>query len=262
MKKKPAVLILDLETQRSVVEAWDLWPKYIPIDSVIVDKRILCFAAKWAGQKKVMFHAAWEDDDVESYDAMVRAAWDLLSEADVVVTWNGDRFDLHYFNAAFARLELGPPAPFRSLDLIKTVKKHFKHGELSSKLDWYSWQYLGDRKTNHGGTDLWRDIRYGSPDEKAKAQRTMTKYNKKDVTLTEQLFDRFRPWTGVNFAIFAPELDGAGRLKCCTHCLSENIQSRGLAPALTYAHERFWCKDCKGWSKGRKMVYSTELRPV
>lgn len=258
----PRILVLDIETQRGVVETWDLFPNYIPIDSVIVPKRILCFAAKWAGQKKVMFHAAWEDDDVDAYCAMVAAAHDLLSEADVVVTWNGDRFDLHHFNAAFERLELGPPAPYRSLDLIKTVKKHFKHGELSSKLDWYAWQYLGERKTNHGGTDLWRDIRYGTEAEKLRAQRIMTKYNKQDVVLTEKLFDRFRPWTGVNFAIFEPDLDENGRLKKCSHCLSENIESRGWAPALTYAHQRFFCRDCKGWSKGRKMVYSTELRPV
>jgi hypothetical protein len=209
-----------------------------------------------------MFHAAWEDDDVDSYNAMVRAAWDLLTEADVVVSWNGDRFDVHHFNAAFGRLELGPPAPYRSLDLIKVVKKHFKHGEMSQKLDWFSWQWLGDRKTRHGEYDLWEYIRYGTPEQRAKAQRKMRIYNCQDVKLTDQLFDRLRPWTGVNFALYDPSLDDTGRLERCTKCGSEKIHSRGKFHTTAYSYERFYCTECKGWSRGRKFVFTTELRPA
>lgn len=257
----PVIVTLDIESQRAVTETWDLWPKYIPIDNVIVPKRILCFAAKIYGKDKVHFHAAWNDHDAEAYDKMIRAAWDLLNRADIVVGWNSTRYDIQHFQAAFGRLELGPPSPFRSLDLMQVAKKNFSSGEMSNKLDWFSREWLGDRKLNHSATDIWRDIRYGNRDERRAAQKVMREYNRKDVLLTERLFERFKPWTGINYALYSPELDESGRLQRCTKCASGNLQSRGRFHTNTYSYERFYCNDCGGWNKGRRMVYTTELRP-
>lgn len=253
------MITLDIETQRSVVETWDLWPRYIPIDSVIVDKRILCFAAKWHDKEKVHFHAAWDDNDEDAHAKMIHAAWDLLDEADIVIGWNSTRFDIQHLNAAFGRLGLGPPSPFRSLDLMQVAKKNFKAGEMSLKLDWFSKMWLGDRKVNHGATDLWRDIRYGNREERRAAQKTMREYNKHDVRLTEQLFDKFKPWTGVNFALY--EDDGDGRARC-TNCASESLHKRGFFYTTCFAYQRYRCNDCGSWVKGARRVYSTELRPA
>lgn len=172
-----AILVIDIETQRSVVETFDLWPKYIPIDRVVKPGRVLCFAAKWTDDDDTMFHAAWDDDNVEAYDLMVKEAWTLLDQADIVVGYNSTRFDLQHLQAAFGRLELGPPSPYRSLDLFQVAKKNFKAGELSLKLDWFSKMWLGDRKTSHSGRDLWHDIRYGTAAEKSNAQKIMQEYN-------------------------------------------------------------------------------------
>lgn len=256
------ILTLDIETQRAIAEMWDPYPHYTPMDRMLVPPRVLCFAAKFYDKKKTHFHAAWDDHDADSYEAMVREAWILLNDADVVIGWNSDRFDIQYLNAAFIRTGLGPPAPFRSLDLIKVVRKHFAKGEPYKKLDWYSKELLGDRKVKHSATDLWEDIRWGTDEEKLAAQKLMKKYNIHDVTLTEQLFEKFRPWTGVNFTIFDPEFDAEGRLAGCTKCGSEKLHSRGRFYTTAYAYERFYCTACRGWNRGRKMIYSTELRPV
>ncbi|MBB3752501.1 hypothetical protein FHT44_005013 [Mycolicibacterium sp. BK634] len=253
-------MTIDIETQRAITETWDLWPKYIPIDNVIIPKRILCFAAKWHDDDEVQFYSAWDDNDQESYDAMIRAAWELLDQAQVVVGWNSTRFDIQHFNAAFGRLELGPPSPFRSLDLMKVAKKNFAAGELSLKLDWFSRMWLGDRKTDHGGRDLWRDIRYGKPAEKLEAQRIMEEYNRHDVELTEQLLDRFKPWTGVNWALF--DSDGDDGTPRCTTCSSTKIQKRGYFYTTCMTYQRYRCNDCGSWSRGASRVYTTELRPV
>lgn len=254
----PRILVFDIETQRAVLETWDLWPKYIPIDNVLVPTRVLCFAAKFVGESKIKFHAAWDDDDTEAFDKMIRKAWDLLDQADIVVGWNSDRFDVQYFNAAFGRLGMGPPSPYRSLDLIKVVKKSFAKGELSMKLDWYSRQWLGDQKTHHEGLDLWREIRYGDDAQKRAAQRVMKKYNIHDVELTEQLFEKFKPWTGINYALYE-DREGAA---ICTKCSSENIHRRGHFFTTAFKYQRYRCNDCGSWSRGKRMVYSTELRPV
>lgn len=253
------VLTLDIETQRGVVEVFDLWPKYIPIDRIHTPTRMLCFAAKFRDENEVQFFSAWDDKDENAYRDMIQAGWDLLDEADVVITWNGDRFDLQWFQGEFCRLGMGPPSPYRSLDLFKVARSKFGRSLMSLKLDWSARQMLGDRKVSHGGTDLWHDIRYGTDKEKTAAAKLMMDYNIQDTVLTEQLLERFLPWTGTNFALY--DEDNAERT-ACPHCESSDIQKRGLAHTNSYAYPRYYCKSCKGWSKGRRMYYTTELRPV
>ena len=127
------------------------------------------------------------------------------------------------------------------------------------KLDWFAREWLGDRKLKHDGIELWQAIRRGSDKEKVKAQRIMRRYNIKDVKLTEELFNRFLPWTGVNFSLY--DEDNADRT-VCPFCESPKIQKRGLFPTRTYQYQRYYCTACKGWSRGRRMYYTTEIRPV
>lgn len=253
------ILVLDIETQRALVESFTLFPKYIPIDRVVRPSRILCFAAKWVGDESTKFYAAWDDDDDAAYERMVRAAWKLFDEADIIVGWNSFRFDIQHFTAAFGRLGLGPPSPSRSLDLMKVAKRNFA-GEMSLKLDWFSWRWLGDRKTNHGGDDLWHQIRYGNRAERRKAQRIMREYNVHDVELTERLFERFKPWTGINYALY--EADAGDGVPRCATCSSENLVKRGFFYTTAFKYQRYRCKDCGCWTKGKRMLYTTELRPV
>jgi hypothetical protein len=253
------ILTFDVETQRAVVEVFDQWPKYIPIDRVRVPTRLLCFAAKFHDEDEVQFFSAWDDDDTKAYRDMLQAAWDLLDEADFVVTWNGNRFDIQWFEGEFGRFEMGPPSPYRSIDLFTIAKRKFGASLFSLKLDWSSRHWLNDRKTPHGGVDLWHDIRYGDRKERAAAQERMMNYNIHDVELTERLFDRYLPWIGENFSIY--DVDNAD-LTVCPKCESSNIQKRGQFPTKAYMYQRYWCRDCKGWSKGRRMMYTNELRPV
>jgi hypothetical protein len=254
------ILVLDVETQRAVVERFDLYPGYTHIDRVIKPTRLLCFAAKWHDEEDMFFHAAWDDDDQDAHEEMIKAAWALITEADIVVGWNSTRFDLQHFQAAFGRLELGPPAPYKSLDLMQVAKRNFKAGELSLKLQWFSRMWLGDEKLPHQGMDLWHEIRYGDPKNKLEAQRIMREYNCQDVLLTEQLFERFKPWTGVNYALYDADADD-GKQRC-VKCASENLNRRGYFYTTTFAYQRYRCMDCGSWSRGRKSTYTTELRPV
>jgi hypothetical protein len=252
----PRILVLDIETQRAIVETFNLWPKYISIDNVITDARILCFAAKWHDEDKVLFKAAWEDDDQDGYRAMLNYAWGLMDEADFIVTWNGDKFDVQWFEGEFARLGMGRPSPYKSLDLIKTAKRKFGKSLLSLKLDWSSRQWLGDQKTSHEGIDLWHEIRYGNKRQQREAQRIMREYNEHDVELTGELLDSYLPWLGINMAV----VDGVGF--GCTTCGSTNLQRRGTRPSGSFLYQQYCCNDCGSWSRAPKNVGSTALRPV
>jgi hypothetical protein len=256
----PRILVCDIETMPAIIEKWDLYPSYTPIDMVLEPARILCFAAKWRDKSPIMFHAAWEDGDDQAYRAMIEAAWHLLDEADFLVGVNSDRFDLQHLNAAFGRLNMGAPSPYRSIDLQKVARRHFKRGEMSLKLDWYARSWLGDAKVKHDGIELWQRIRRGTDAEKAKSRRMMTKYNRHDVRLTEQLFERFLPWIGENFALYDSDADD--ETPRCTKCNSDSVQRRGYFPTRTCMYPRWRCNECGSWSRGRRMSYTNELRPV
>jgi hypothetical protein len=224
------------------------------------DSRILCFAAQWRGTDEVIFKASWEDDNEESYLRMIEAAWELLDKADIVVTWNGDKFDLQWLQSEFLRLKLGRPTPYKSLDLIKVLKTNFRKGLLSMKLDWSSRKILGDKKLPHGGTDLWHDIRYGTRTEKRAAQKTMREYCEKDTTLTGRLLEEYLPWSKLNLAMFE-ENDGELR---CVQCAGTNLKKDGSKFHATAASffQMYRCKDCGATSRGAKSEKSTVLRPV
>lgn len=251
------MLVIDVESQRAVVESFNLFPKYITIDRVIRPTRLLCFAAKFVDEDRVRFFPAWDDDDLPAYERMVHAAWALLDEADIVVGWNNTRYDDKYFNAAFGKLGLGPVSPYKSLDLMQVAKKNFAAGELSLKLDWFSRMWLGDAKTNHGGTDLWHDIRYGTRAERRAAQKIMRTYNIHDVELTAELYHKFLPWSNINMGIYHD--DGVPH---CSKCGGTDLRRSGFHYTSAGKFQEYRCrdKDCRGWSRGSKRLATTELR--
>lgn len=257
------ILVLDIETQRAVVETFSLFRPFIHIDRVIVPTRVLCFAAKWRGEDSMIFKSCWQDGDEPAYLRMMQSAWNLLNEADIVVTWNGDRFDVQWFEAEFVRLGLGRPMPYKSVDLIKTHKRFFKGGMMSMKLDWSSRMILKDRKVPHGGADLWHDIRHGTRDERRAACRVMREYNEHDVNLTARLFDEFLPYLQVNLALYERNDD---ELLHCTKCNGTDLKRDGTSWYATLAglYQMYRCKnpDCRATNRGKRLKHTTELRPA
>ena len=120
--KNTRVLTLDIESKPMKVYAWGLWDQNIGINQIADHGGMMCFAAKWLGDKEVLFYS----EHADGYVAMVEAAHRLLSEADVVITYNGDRYDVKKLNNAFMLLGLGPAKPFKSIYLIKTNKNSFE----------------------------------------------------------------------------------------------------------------------------------------
>lgn len=255
------ILVLDIETQRAVVETFDLFRPFIHIDRVIKPSRILCFAARWRGESKEIFKAAWDDNDEEAYAAMLQSAWELFDQADIVVTYNGDRFDLQWLQEEFGRLKMGRPAPYKSVDLFKVQKRNFRAGLLSGKLDWSARTWLRDKKIPHGGGDLWSDIRYGNRAARREAQKLMRRYCEHDTYLTEKLFEEYLPWTNLNLALYANNDD---EFLHCTKCNSTNLKRDGTKYHATSAflYQMHRCKDCGATSRGKRAKATTELRAI
>lgn len=177
-------LILDIETSPNLADVWGLWDQNIGLPQLRESGHLMCFAAKWYGERKVHFYSDHEHGTVP----MLQAAWDLIDEADAIVHFNGRAFDMKWFRTEFVRQGWKRPLGYHEIDLCAIVKREFKFP--SNKLQYVAGELLGEYKASTGGHQLWVDCLAG--DDKAWAR--MARYNKQDVVLTERLYDRLRPW--------------------------------------------------------------------
>jgi len=241
-------LLLDIETSPNVADVWDLYKPTVGINQIRESSRVICFAAKWLHQPKTGFWSEWKD----GHDAMVRRAHDLLGEADAVVHYNGESFDIPHLNREFLLARLAPPAPFQQVDLLKVVRANFKFP--SNKLAYVSAALGYEGKIEHEGHALWTKVLAGD----AKAQRAMRKYNIRDVDCLEELYDHLLPWIPSPPSHAVNGAEG----NVCPFCGSAQHQRRGYAYTAQGRYQRFQCQACSGWFRGVRREDGAEVRPV
>ncbi len=175
--------------------------------------------------------------------AMIKRMHKLLEEADVVVHYYGSRFDLPVLNREFLLYNLPPPSPYRSLDLLTTVRRQFKF--ISNKLDYVA-QRLGLGKKHETNFKLWVDCMNKDPI----AWKQMKEYNIQDVILLEKLYGKLRTWipNHPNHGLY-----GEGGLVCPT-CGSSRYNKRGYAYLTSGKYSRYQCSQegCRKWFRGSK----------
>ena len=94
---KPKILTLDIETRPALAYVWRMYDENISPAQLVDPGGMICFGAQWLGERKVQFYSDWE----HGHKGMVKAAHKLLNEADAVVTYNGDKFDIPKMNGEF-----------------------------------------------------------------------------------------------------------------------------------------------------------------
>lgn len=230
------ILHLDIETAPTLAYVWNLFDENISVDQIVRPSRMTCWSAKWHGESKVFFDAEWCHKDRATF---IESIHDILTVADAVVTYNGDRFDLPKLMGEFAVTGLHSPGPITSIDLYKTVKKlGFQSGKLA-----FVGPHLGiGEKVKHEGFRLWAGIEAG--DEKAR--RKMERYNKQDARLLERLYNRIRP-----FITNHPYLHNDSKHNCPA-CGSSHVQRSGVRRTKAFIINRLHCMDCGSWSDGQR----------
>lgn len=184
------VLLLDIETAPNIAYVWELWSKNmsIPTAQLIDSRYVLCWAAKWVGQDKIMFRSIEEDGEKH----MLRRIHKLLDQADVVVHYNGKRFDIPALNKEFLIHGFAPPANYKQIDLLTFTRSRFKFA--SNKLDYVAKTLGVGQKIRHKGFELW--IECMAHDEEAWAE--MEKYNRQDIVILEGVYKKMLPWVKAN----------------------------------------------------------------
>ncbi len=227
------ILLLDTETSPNTVFCWGLFDQNIGLSQLIESSRLLCYAAKWYGDDTLLYDSEYQS----SPENMLHSLWALLNTADVVIHYNGSRFDIPVIYREFLKYRFSPPSPFKQVDLYKVAKDKFRFA--SNKLDYVS-QYLGLGKKMPTDFTLWVQCMNNDPVAWAK----MEKYNKQDVVLLEKVYDRMRPWITNHPNVGAYKEDFV-----CSACGSHDIQQRGFYVSSTRKYKRFVCNSCGHWDR-------------
>jgi hypothetical protein len=254
---KPKILFYDLETSLQLAAVFQLAHNdYIQPEALVSERYIICAAWRWEGESKI--HTVSVLDDSKRYNRdpyddlhVVKTLHKVMSDADIIVAHNGDSFDKRYIDTRAMIHGLDPLPPIQSIDTYKVAKSRFYLN--SNKLNYIgNLLKVGEKiKTSPG---LWMRVLNGDK----KAVQEMIEYNKQDIVLLQEVFNKLKPYIN-NF----PNIELFGG-EGCPRCGSEHIQSRGVHRAITRSYQRFQCQECRGWFRRLKADAdsTTEARTI
>jgi len=240
------MLYLGIETTPHKGSFWNLFPKYIPIGQLERPTEVLCWAAQWAGDKKMYYSSVQRD----GREYMAKKMYALLEEADAVCHYNGEAFDMKHLNREFALFGIRPPSHYHQIDLLKEVRKNFKLA--SNKLDFVC-RYFGlGNKVTHVGIELW----FGCMDGNESDWKIMERYNKRDVRLLPKLYKFMLPWIRKHPNVGLYKNDPT-RPTCAT-CGSTDVIKKGTQYNTKAAsYDRYKCNSCGAPLRSRKQSKTT-----
>lgn len=244
--RKPKILAIDLETRPNLVYVWGLFNQNVGINQIVDQTEVICWGARWLDEPNVEIRSTHRDGK----EKMLKRIWTLLDEADVVMGWNSQSFDVKHLNREFLMAGMAPPSPYTQIDLMRVTKSNFKFP--SNKLDWVSQSLQIGEKVQHEGFTLWTKCMAGDD----KAWDDMYEYQQQDVDLLIDLYYKLRPWISnhPNMALFAEEV------VACPNCGSVKLQETGLIRKGASAFQRYRCHKCGTNAQGTKRVDSTGVR--
>lgn len=243
MSNEPKIVLWDLETlhdpkqimRSSTLFSIGNWPGRTLSPDL---GSIISFGYKILGQDKAECINVWDFDgfekDINDDSAVVAMAYEVLRDADLIVTHNGRKYDIPYLNNRL--MKNGFPSLHKIPDVdTKVVAKRIK--PFSAKLDELAFQFNLSRKMSHTGAKLWDDVR----DLKPSAMKMMSDYCKQDVEVLEELYLMFRPLMKnsetANHAVRAEGL-------VCDNCGSHNLSKNGTRLLKSGRQQRYICGDC------------------
>lgn len=244
---RPDIVLFDLETLPNLREALKVWPAlgdYPGKTLRATITTIICAGYKYYGEKKTHCINAWDfpewKKDRNNDKRVVKALYEVLKDADAIVTHNGKRFDWKFVQTRLLYHGFPPLHHIAHIDTKELASRNLF--SFNNRLGYLGEWLVDDKKLKHDGWDLWVDVW----DNKKKAKDTMTKYCKKDVILLEKVFSLLRPFaTNIPNHNLWKQTDD----KVCPSCGSNALKSYGWRHTKTKSYRRLRCKDCNSFSR-------------
>lgn len=251
---EPKIIIFDLETLPNLKEALNVWPQlsnYPGLTLKATISTIICAGWKRYGERRTHCINAWDfpnwKKNVNDDSELVKALYDVLVDADAVVTHNGKRFDWKFFQTRLMKHGLPPLSKINHIDTKELAKRHLF--TFNNRLGTIGKFLVDDNKLQHEGWDLWVKVHERNPT----AMRKMERYCKQDVDLLEKIFKKMKPFISnmPNMNLYSLPHIGCGK-NICPNCASTRLQSKGYRYTKTTIYKRYICKDCGTYSRTDK----------
>ena len=234
-------LLLDIETAPNKAYVWGLFKQNVALNQLEASSHTLCWSAQWLGASNIDFASVQKSKGGER--KMLHGIYKRLDAADIVVHYNGQKFDIPTLNKEFVRFGMLPPSPYKQIDLMRVCKRVFRFE--SNKLAFVAEALSLTSKIRNEGFTLWVKCMNGDPE----AWKRMEEYNRGDVVTLGDLYTRLLPWISTH-----PNLSAHQDVACCPKCGSGKYQARGQVLTTTLRYKRYQCQACGGWFRGTKTV--------
>lgn len=250
---KPKILVLDIETAPILGYVWSIWEQNVGLNQIKADWHVLSWSAKWLGEKTVMYADQRNASNIEDDKRLLEGIWNLLDEADIIVTQNGKAFDEKKLNARFILNGMKPPSSYKHVDTKQIASRKFAF--TSNKLEYLTAALCKKHKKlkpkKFPGFELWKACLSGNQ----KAWKEMEQYNKQDVLSLEELYTKLAPWdNSINHALY----DDSPVMVCS--CGSRRFKANGHAYTSVGKYRRYKCTGCGAETRSSKNEFTKEKR--
>lgn len=249
---KTKILYFDLESSLAEALTFQFWQTNIPYSRITKQTHLL--SAQWAFNNEEVQGIRVTPEQVKTGDDLdvVVKVIEAINQADVVVTFNGKKFDIKLLNTRAIFWGLPPIKPVKHIDLFEQAKRNFKFP--SNSMQNIS-MYLGlEGKIATGGTQLWeRCANWKDYQQCNNALEEMLLYGKQDIEATRDLHKRFQGWmkNTPNLGTITNDVENTESLRC-VHCASENIfkmDKHSYTSVSSFDLYRCGEEDCRGVSR-------------
>lgn len=246
-KSKPKIVIWDLETlpdARAVyrnLPTFGNWPGRGFKGDI---QTIMCFGYKILGEKRAHSINLWDfkqwKKDRHDDLPVVKAAYEMLKDADGIVTHNGIKFDMKILNTRLKYHKLPRLPKIPHIDTKQLCSRHL--ALYSNRLgDVATFMGLTDKMHWSNKWDTW--VKFEFREESKKDLKLMDKYCKYDVIVLEEVFNEMREYAAniPNYNMFTGDPKES---RLCPACGSGKLHKHGFKVTKTTKYQRYQCQDC------------------
>lgn len=242
------VFILDIETFPMELYAWRLGEQYLGTDNIKRDWSIAAWSVKRLGEpaNSLIYRDTRKEKDPRNDRTILKDLWDVLNEADIVISQNGQAFDEPKIKARMMECNMKPYKPFKHYDTYKELKNiGFTSHKLGYLTDKFCAKYKKLSHKRFSGLSLWIGCLQGN----LEAWNEMRKYNNYDVLSTEELYLATRGWSKEKATPFF-----YGNVKRqCKQCGAFRLTLQGKDRTAKKVFHSMQCQACGKYQRGEEI---------
>lgn len=240
-------MFFDLETLPDMEEAMKVWPqldRYPGSTFKASIQSIICFGYWIYGEDEPKVICAWDfpewEQNVNDDGPLIRAAAEVLRNADCIVTQNGKKFDEKFFQTRLLIKDQEPLPKIPHVDTRQIAKSKLLF--FSNSLKHMAEMLNVSRKKENEGWDLWVKVRKRDPE----AMVVMKDYCMHDVIATKEIFTKLKRFSNEipNYNQFIQ-----GDMLMCPNCGSTRLEPKDVRRTKTMVYKRYRCQDCLSYSR-------------